>query len=309
MTKGVNERIEEYVNYHNTGDADCYGKLLKKYVDNEGMSDKDIFDLIYFYSITYNIPSAIVLYKERDKIRQDTIEYAKSNKEKLLFQSDRKYVRIGDRFEKCLTYWKDKINFEDFKEKTMKGNKIKLQVALRYVQNWFYFGRFASFLFIEGICSTMGCFIENCSIKWQEGDTATSGIMNVFGYDKYADYFDKYNKIAKGLNVSMLDNMLDLLKREIERKGGNNNATYIETSLCAYRKFYKGTRYNGFYLDRQLEEIRYIEGNYPKYKEEINKLKLYRQQLFDKKYLGELNGWNGIRKECKKSYLIKGEIM
>ena len=308
MNKSVVTRIDEFVNYHIHGDADCYGKILKLYANNENMTEHEVFDFVYFYSITYNIPSAIVLYKEREQIRKNPRLYATNNKDRILFQSDRKYVKIQDRYENSLEDWQKNINFEDFKRKNIIGNKINLNTAIKYVQKWFYFGRFASFLFLEGIYTVMDYSFENCKIKWLEGDTATSGVMNVFGYDKHANYFDKYNKIAEGLNINRLDSMLEHLEGKIKAKGGNYNTTCVETSLCAYRKFYKGTRYNGYYLDRQLEEIIYIENNYPQYKQEIEKIKAIRKQLFNPKYLGELNNWTGIRNDLKKVYILKGEI-
>jgi len=76
--------------------------------------------------------------------------------------------------------------------------------------------------------------------------------------------------------------------------------------LCAYRKFFKGSRYNGYYLDRMLEEVIYMKKYYPNVSEQIFEI---RKRNFDKKYLGELNGWNGIRKECKKLYRDYGVIM
>ena len=81
--------------------------------------------------------------------------------------------------------------------------------------------------------------------------------------------------------------------------------TEVETSLCAYRKFYKATRYNGYYLDRMLEEINVMRGDYP---EIISEVLDIRKHKFSPKYLGELGGWNGVRPELKKLYRETGII-
>ena len=78
--------------------------------------------------------------------------------------------------------------------------------------------------------------------------------------------------------------------------------------MCAYRKFYKGTRYNGFYLDRQLEEIYHFKKQ-PVAADIVKDLIILRRKLFDDKYLGEVGGWKGVRKECKTLYQRTGKIM
>ena len=90
--------------------------------------------------------------------------------------------------------------------------------------------------------------------------------------------------------------------------GLDANPTKLETSLCAYRKFYKGTRYNGYYLDRMLEELVYFKRNYPEYDKITDELYDIRSKCFQHDYLGEYHGWFGVRKELKKLYKEYGAI-
>jgi len=131
--------------------------------------------------------------------------------------------------------------------------------------------------------------------------------MNVFGFDTDADEYDKTGKMRHELRAG-LDAMLDELCQAISESGGNPSQTCIETSLCAYRKFHKGSRYNGYYLDRQLDELM----RYPMMNEAsidyVNELYELRSRLFPHWMLGECRNWDGIRKQMKKFYIRNGRM-
>ena len=306
----MKDRMKEYVDYHINGDADCNTVLMRKWADNNKLSLQQRFDLAYFFSITYCIPSGILMLQEKNNILKDVDSWVLENKKNIIFQSDRKYVRLMDNFNNCIKFYKDNLkSVESFLSGITTNNTILIEKALNKVQKWFFFGRFASYLFLETFIALTDYEIENTTIDWKNGDTATSGIMNLFGLDNSANYFDKHNKIPENLNYEKLNNMLYKTLSEIKAKGGDDNVTGVETSLCAYRKFYKGSRYNGFYLDRQLEEILTTSKMDPKYKKIDEDLLQLRKQLFNPKYLGELNNWNGVRKEAKKLYKEKGIML
>ena len=306
----MKDRMKEYVDYHINGDADCNTVLLRKWVDNHNLDLQQRFDLAYFFGITYCLPSAILMLIEKDEILKDIDKWVAENKKIIIFQSDRKYVKLLDNFNNCIKFFKSNLNdVESFLKGITINNTILIEKALEKVQKWFYFGRFASYLFLETFIALTDYQIENTTIDWKNGDTATSGIMNLFGLDNSANYFDKYDKIPENLDYKKLNEMLYITLKEIAIKGGDNNVTGVETSLCAYRKFYKGSRYNGFYLDRQLEEILTTSKLDPKYKKIDEELLQLRKLLFKPKYLGELNNWNGIRKDAKKLYKEKGIML
>lgn len=306
----MENRMKEYIDYHINGDADCNTILLRKWADNNKLDLQQRFDLAYFFGITYCIPSGILMLKEKDEILKDIDKWVLENKKIIIFQSDRKYVKMLDNFKNCIMFYKDNLmSVEAFLKGVTTNNTILIEKALNKVQKWFFFGRFASYLFLETFIALTDYKIENTTIDWKNGDTATSGIMNLFGLDNSANYFDKHNKIPDNLDYKKLDNMLLITLQKIKTSGGDDNVTGVETSLCAYRKFYKGSRYNGFYLDRQLEEILTTNKMDPKYKKIDEELLKLRKELFNHKYLGELNNWNGIRKEAKKLYKEKGIML
>ena len=306
--KKTKERIREFVNYHMTGDGECNGILLKAYADKHRMTMQERFDLAYFYSVTYCIPSAIIMLGERQQIIQNPEQWAAENKDRLIFQSDRRYARLNGCFQKILADYSRNIRADQYIDKTVTGKTISIKKAIGISTHWYFFGRFGAFLFIETLCLLMGYSAVNTPIQWDEGDTATSGLMNIFCLDKSADYFDKHDKLPPNLTQERLDVLYGKLVHAIRQAGGETNVTEVETSLCAYRKFYKGSRYNGYYLDRQLEELKHYEKQ-PGVGIIVKDLYSLRRQLFNHKYLGEVHGWDGVRKECKTLYKRTGQMM
>lgn len=300
----MTKRIDEFVNYHISGDGECNNVVLKSWADIKKLSLQQRYELAYFFSITYCVESAIILFEEQRNIFRDIKSWVLINKPSILFQSDRKYIRMKDSFERCLKSFSKINNVQAFLQKVQENGIIKLDKAIPYVSSWELFGRFSAFLFLETFVELTNLPIENTTIEWKKGNTATSGLLNVFGFDKEANLFDKTNKLA--FDTKDMDKMLSALIDFIKSSNGNTNVTEIETSLCAYRKFFKGSRYNGYYLDRMLEEIYSMNEKYPKVSKELLNI---RANKFNPKYLGEISGWSGIRKEMKKSYLRTGVVL
>lgn len=301
----MTKRIDEFVKYHIRGDGECNNVVLKAWADKHCKMLQQKYELAYYFSITYCVESAIILFEEQRNIFKDINTWVKQNKGSILFQSDRKYIRMKDSFERCLVNFRDNIySVDDFIAKVCDSSTIVLKKAIPYVSSWELFGRFSAFLFLETFVELTGFPIENTTIDWRNGNTATSGLMNVFGFDKQAIIFDKHNKLL--FSLKDMDKMLDIVLQHIKHSGGNSNVTEVETSLCAYRKFFKGSRYNGYYLDRMLEEIYAMQKDYPDVSRELFEI---RAERFDHKYLGEFSGWRGVRKTMKKSYLETGLII
>lgn len=301
--KPVNERIKEFIEYHIHGDGECNTVVLTEWANNHKLGLQQRYELSYFFSITYSVESAVILFENQAEIFKNINAWVCENKAKLVFQSDRKYIRMKNSFNRCLDYFRNIRDVHEFIGNVTKNGVIVLQKAIPYVETWKLFGRFSAFLFLEMFVDMTGYPIENTTIDWKNGNTATSGLLNVFGYDKEAEDFDKTRRLRR--TYKTMDGMLGILVNGIQKNGGNPNVTQVETSLCAYRKFYKGSRYNGYYLDRMLEEIYKMKTDFPKVSEELLEI---RARKYEDKYLGEKNGWSGIRPRMKKLYKESGII-
>lgn len=307
--KSVRKRLDEFVDYHIRGDGEANGIILREIAERRNMTPQERYELAYFYAVTYCIMSALTMMDEKEQIYRDPEGYAESHLKTLIFQSDRRYTRVNGNFAKMLRQFTDDLRDEKaFREAVCSKDGVVLQKALNEISRWFFFGRFGAYLFIETYCRVTGLPLKGeYRFDWKEGDTATSGLLNVFGFDRTAADFDRTGKLPEAALVK-LDIMLSKLIYEISKKGGSTNLTEIETSLCAYRKFYKGTRYNGYYLDRILEELVWFQDRYGRTKS-IDEVYEIRAAMFEPKYLGEKHGWKGVRKQCKTLYKQTGQVM
>ena len=98
----------------------------------------------------------------------------------------------------------------------------------------------------------------------------------------------------------------DALQRQFPQKKWN--IIYVSSDLCSFRKLFKGVRYQGYYVDRQQEEIQTLQHNYPEFKNIWEFIWDCRRKHINNQLLGELNGWNGIRKDRCKLFLEHGYV-
>lgn len=301
--KSVGERIEEFCAYHRDGDGECNNVVLKAWAEKHCCNLRERYELAYFFAVTYCCESAIVLFLNKNAVFEDLSGWIEKNKSSLVFQSDRKYIRMKDSFARCLRGFREGDTVEQFLSKVQENGAIILKKAVPYVCSWEMFGRFSAYLFLETFIALTGLPAENEKMDWKKNTTATSGILNVFGLDSAADAWDRTHKLP--LSTEQLDKMLQILQEAVAKSGGSGNVTELETSLCAYRKFYKGSRYNGYYLDRMLDEINAMRKDYPEISQELSAI---RKENFSPTYLGEISGWSGIRPQMKKMYKETGIV-
>lgn len=301
----MNNRTNELVWLHINGDGEINGKVLKYISRNYDNQSK--LDLAYFYTLTYSVPSAVLMLQNRIPLKSMGTKQLSRFKDELIFRSDKRYTKDFNRFENNFDYWKQNIDgkFDLINRKIVKDGMIR-EGTTNLVESFCGFGRYTAYVFIETYCYIFGLGVDKReSPKFEGGgrNTFVAGIYNAFGEDNEADYVYKYGVRDK----RDARKKLDFLTEEIRKKGGDTSFFSIETSLCAYRKHFAGTRYNGFYADRQLEEIISYENRGLKNLAQL----CYeaRRNSERNEYLGEINGWSGIRNRLKKHYIKTGEIL
>lgn len=308
--KKLSNRQEEFIKYHKEGDGDCNGQVLREYASEHCRSEQDYFDLAYFYSTAYCCASAVFMYENRERIAEDARSFAEEYKKRLIFQSDRKYVAMLDNFQKMLETWRTGLNRSagKFRKAFVKGNTVDISRAILEIEQWFFFSRFSAYLFVETYCDIHGLNGTRGKNLSYEGDSMTfvGGLFYVYGMDEDARYVQKRHKIP--VDIATLEFLITDLQDAVKEAGGDDNFTKLETSLCAYEKFFKGTRYNGYYADRQLQELVSMKSvkEFARTCEEVYEA---RAKAIPARYLGERNGWDGIRRELKRSYIERGEII
>lgn len=207
---------DEYIRYHKRGDAGVEERMIASLAYSLKLNQWDSFRLIYFYTMTYHIPSAL-----------DMLLEGQRDIKALQFRTDRRYVRCNGAYDRMLK----ELNREMLK--ALLAVKTTTQ-AYSVVSSWFFFGRYAAFLFLEVYMNVFKPqWTDDLRFKWEHEENYTKG----------AAY------ITQNSSREVLDAFLESVKLDTK-----DNCFAIETSLCAVAKFFKGTRYDGYYTERMLNE-------------------------------------------------------
>lgn len=296
----MSSRVAEFVEFHRFC---CWNDSiviqLKSYADIKGLSVEQREYLVLFYALSYSVPTAIVCLDNLDRIKRDPEGFWSENKDKLIFQSDRRWVKFNNMFARSFKDFEQKCVFRQLRGK----EKLDLEKSIGIVQKVCYFARFAAFLFLEAYCFMFGVKTFNDGIDWLKGDTATSGMLNVLGFDRFADEFDE--KSILYVPPEKLSEALKTIQKMIPEQDCRS-AIYVETTLCAFRKHFKGTRYAGYYVDRVLGELWQMKKFFPAFRD-LDLLLDARAAVIPVRMLGEYNGWSGIRKKLCKHYIATGD--
>ena len=208
---------EEYIQYHRGGDAGVEEKMIASLSKHFGLSRWNSFRLAYFYATTYHIPSALEL-----------LCNPKTPKTELKVRTDRRYFRIGDTFDRIMRELSPNL-LEELDKATTTTEQYKV------VSSWYYFGRYAAFLFLEVWAKLSGKqIVDDLALKFEPDENYTRGAEIIAGTQ----------------NLEKLTAFIERAKVD-----ANDNVFALETSLCAVAKLKKGTRWNGFYTERLLNDV------------------------------------------------------
>ena len=147
--------------------------------------------------------------------------------DKLKFRTDRRYVRCNGAFPRLL----EGLTADKYVALKMARTT---EEAYNEVRRWYFFGRYAAYLFLEVWCNVFRPgWLDNLKPGWEPGENYTRGA----------------EILARSKERAALDKLLDRAKKDT-----GDNVFAIETSLCAVAKFEKGTRYDGYYTERMLSD-------------------------------------------------------
>ena len=282
-------------------------QVLALWAKKNSLKDEHMAWLSYLYGLTYSVTTAILIFREFPSLggirsRNELSRFWKENKHRLYFNRDRRYIKSNDQFTDAIvglrTYEGSMGLYNNLR------NLTDEEIYHRIVKHWPYFGRHAAFLFFDayskmlrnGECSLSSIF------NWNEARTIAEGLA-------LAVYDDEmYQRIRNKEKFSFEDTKkLNSLVRKLEQDCGAN-FTDIESTICAYSKLFKGTRYLGYYIDRFQEELSHAYTHrYPM--SDMAQLVKLRRKVSPDKFLGEYNGWSGIRKERCKMWLKEGRLI
>ena len=300
------ELLKQYIR-HGYIDTDTH--LLGEYAEALDLSVPSRISLAFLYSTCYNVPTACFLHKllgpikdwERNQLQAYWDEY----KQGMIFQTDRKWVKIANQFVDLCMDFKERMHPYSTHLKPYTHSFDAMYNAFSQLKNQ---GRVATYIFIDGLIAVG--VMEPCAperFDWNNGHTCTEGMLHALGMDEMVEYFDKGKHRLSPKAISHLDYKLLQLMTELRDEGlPEDYVCDYESNLCAYRKYFKGTMYNGYYIDRQLEELRKLQKHIPSWGNLWEYLFQLRKAVYPSSMLGEVSGWSGIRKERMKNFLENG---
>lgn len=219
-----------YVKSDGSPEERMIAKLCKYFKLNKW----DTFKVIYYYAMCYNIVDPFRLLKNPNLPKSD-----------IEFVSDRRYVRCLDNFERL------KEGLTTDKLKALEACKTTSELYSE-VKSWFFFGRYATYLFLECWCYLyIDNYIDDFIPAWEKNELYTKGAMHI---------------AQCGYNVQALNKWCEKAKKD-----SGETAFCLETALCGTAKMLKGTRYNGYYTERLISYAMSYTAN-PKFGELILKL-------------------------------------
>jgi len=271
------------------GDCDPAFPILRYVCNRYELNREQRYWLAFLYGTNYSAVTTFYIYNEFPDYQNVDVprlqKWWDNNKHNLLFQSDRLKVKSFDKFVAIFKSYQKLVGenqYEAFaKFKTYRG-------IYNFASNIYYFGRFSLFNYIEALHEIAGLETSPDFIDLKDAESSRNGLCYAVGKEHYVK--------AKNINIQELQMDFDKLVKELSNEFEDINVTIwnVETALCAYKKLHWGKRYLGYYIDRQMDEIlkmqeRITEGV------DWSVLWDFRRELFDKRYLGEYNGYKGIR--------------
>lgn len=305
------QRWELLKQYIRQGYMDSDTHLLGAYAEALNMSVPRRITLSFLYSTCYNVPTAVLLDHLLGPInvwtRGNINKVWRKYKDKLIFQTDRKWVKIANQFvDLCMDFQSNMTPYYTHIRPYVHSFDA-MYARFSQLNNQ---GRVSTYIFIDGLINTgvmHQCIPER--FDWNNGQTCTEGMMHAILRDDWVEYFDKGKRKLPQHMIDELDAHLDELLYQLVEEGLDDDYIWdYESNLCAYRKYFKGKMYYGYYMDRQLEELSKLRASLPEYEKLWGKLFQLRKDVYPANLLGEVSGWSGIRKHLMQDFLKTGVI-
>lgn len=318
---GKDWRLNKFVEYQHEVPSIHY-RVMGEYIKKNFFNEDTSVMMCWFMSCTYNEVTCALLEKVFDW-RHTTPKTVDSYCQKfwedwkvlLDFGSSRKYAKNMDWFPTLMSEFIKATHKKPYRWlcSLLKEDPIESYYAVcKELEKFRFTGRFARDLFMESVLYIQDylriSLEEPDSLDWERCSNLTSGVLNIAYRDEEANLFDKTGRFPIGVTEEQLTRYLDRIQRRIHRiyPEQDDSINMFVGKICSFRNLFKASRYGGFHHDRELGVLREYEHTLPQYQYIWDQIFELRKQMFPDRFLGELHGWNGIRKERKKLWLTKG---
>lgn len=229
----------------------------------------------WLYANTYNVSTAWILFNEFPDFENVNVKrltaWNHENYKRLRYQVDNKWQKghLPAMFQSYsnnvyATADNQKQYFESLLIGDSNDNFTNCQTNI--TKNFFKFGRYLSWFYLQTLKETCDLDVcpDNLLLKEDSSKSHRNGLIFALAFDDVLEEDSEIKPNSKDF-LSLLDAEADIIMKELESEHKDVNFDYftMETSLCAYKKFFrkKHGRYPGYYLDRQAEDIKKCEGD------------------------------------------------
>lgn len=225
--------------------------------------------IAWIYGTTYHLPTAWIIWNEfpdYELVDQDRLKWWNDeNYKRLRYQTDTKYNK-GYLPQQFASYkkWinhnnKTGTQRERFNNFIQKQSFDFLWQTIN--KNLYKFGRYSTWYYMQTLKDCVGVDLNPSDLKLDDYSGSRSH-RNGFCYA-----LNKDDWIDKKLHRSCIDYMnheaINIKNELLDQYNIEMDYYQMETLLCSYKKIYRKSRgrYLGYYLDRQAEEIKKVEGD------------------------------------------------
>ena len=272
------DRINEYLQYHRNSsyrmDIDIQVEAIEFICAIKNIPLEGKLWLSFLFSCTYCMATAWVIFSRFPEFKGFHLavleKFWEQNRQKLIFQSDRVYVKNCNKFVAMVASYRDFIKKHDAGENQhsaivhylggAKGGKAYRRLV---DSGLYFFGRFSWFLYSE-LLSHCGIDVE-AELDLADAKSVRNGLCFAAGLD------DAY--VARNENGSVAPEKMETLNNALQKivcrvaelpiLQRHKSLWSIETTLCAFKKHILGKRYVGYYVERMIDEGEKMRERFP----------------------------------------------
>jgi hypothetical protein len=237
--------------------------------------------LCWLFAHSYYLPTAYVIWNEfpdAENIDQERLEWWNNlNYQKLRYQMDTRYNK-GHLPEMFASYRKNVGESQlQFFQSLCKGTPSENYEVVRkkVVKDFHKFGRYLTWMYCQVLNECLSLPIEPGSLLLHDSGSSShrDGLCYALGLDDWTSKFYiegkkqyreiKYDEDKVAVLQSGADSIIQETKQRFPDIASKTNYFRMETALCSFKKLFRQRdgRYLGYYLDRQLIEIKTVEAD------------------------------------------------
>ena len=296
----VNEDIAEFARWHlASGDVDPAYPVLRRLLPD---GDEQALRFVFLYVAYYNLPSALGawsrgVFTEPGRLPDETVAKFPTGTERRGHRSPETLIahladlaKIAEQHGGLVPWLREAFPSGGLSEG---ANWRSIQTDLRTVRGN---GRWAAYKTGEILGTVLGWRLEPTDAGHDFSTGPRKGLADCYPETAHLSGFQPHV-------VSALDtHTRDLARWFVDKVGAHVPVEQVETILCDWHSVVNGGYYVGHDIDLMLEQINRAVERGVIDSETADRLLEIRAREFDHRWLGEIKGWDGVRRPLKRYY-------